>query len=68
MPQTNHPTDQLTRLVLALTFLVTLAPSPLAPGLWYTLPLTGTGSGFTQTVSVRLLVGGARVYLPVTLT
>jgi len=39
----------------------------LAPGLWYTIPITGVGGGFTQTASVRLLVGGARVYLPVTL-
>jgi hypothetical protein len=32
---------------------------------WYTVPITGVGGGFTQTASVRLLVGGARVYLPV---
>lgn len=39
----------------------------LMPGLWYTIPITGAGGGFTQTTSVWLLVGGARVYLPVTL-
>ncbi len=38
-----------------------------ANGVWYTLPITGAGGGFTRTASVRLLVGGARVYLPVTL-
>jgi hypothetical protein len=35
----------------------------LLPGLWYTIPITATG-GVTQTTSVGLLVGGARVYLP----
>ncbi|MBL7063149.1 MAG: right-handed parallel beta-helix repeat-containing protein [Anaerolineae bacterium] len=43
-------------------------PGPtLLPGLWYTIPITGTGGGVTRTVSVGLLVGGARVYLPVIL-
>lgn len=37
---------------------------PLIPGVWYTIPITATGSGITQTASVRLLVGGARIYLP----
>ncbi len=32
---------------------------------WHTIPITSTGGGFTRTASVRLLVGGARVYLPV---
>jgi hypothetical protein len=39
----------------------------LMPGLWYAVPITGSGGGFTQTASVELLVGGARVYLPLTL-
>jgi len=34
------------------------------PGLWYTISITGAGGGFTQTSSVSLLVGGARLYLP----
>jgi hypothetical protein len=38
----------------------------LLPSLWYTILITGVGSGFTQTADVRLLVGGARIYLPVT--
>jgi hypothetical protein len=47
------------------TFSVSDAHSaPLQPGLWYTLPVTASGDGFTQTVSLRLLVGGIRVYLP----
>jgi hypothetical protein len=44
------------------------------PGNWrnwaslrYTLPITATGGGITQSTSVSLLVGGAYVYLPVVL-
>ena len=36
----------------------------LLPGLWYTVPITGIGGGFTPTVNVSLLVGGGGVYLP----
>ena len=39
----------------------------LLPGLWYTIPITATGGGVTQSTSVGLLVGGARVWLPVVL-
>jgi len=40
-------------------------PGPvLLPGVWYTLPVTGTGGGITAATGVNLLVGGARVYLP----
>jgi hypothetical protein len=31
---------------------------------WHTLAITGMGGGFVRGVSVDLLVGGARVYLP----
>jgi hypothetical protein len=48
-----------------LTVTATHTGSALVPGLWYTLPITGTGVGFTRTTSVDLLVGGGRVYLPV---
>lgn len=42
-------------------------PGPvLLPGLWYSIPITAT-DGVTQALSVRLLVGGARLYLPVVL-
>jgi hypothetical protein len=36
----------------------------LPSGLWYTLPITASGGGSTQTTSVDLLVGGAQIYLP----
>jgi hypothetical protein len=40
-------------------------PGPtLLPGLNYWVPVTVTGGGVTQTVSVGLLVGGVRLYLP----
>jgi len=39
----------------------------LLPGLWYTIPITATSGGVTQSTSVGLLVGGARVWLPVAL-
>lgn len=35
-----------------------------ASNLWYRIPITATGGGFTQTLEVRLLVGGSQVYLP----
>jgi parallel beta-helix repeat protein len=40
---------------------------PLLPGVWYTIPITATGGGVTQTTDVQLLVGGTRTYLPVVL-
>ena len=50
------------------TLTVTSAHSgTLVPGLWYTIPITGTGGGFVRTANVGLLVGGARVYLPLVL-
>jgi hypothetical protein len=36
------------------------------PGLWYSIPITATND-ITRTTSVRLLVGGARLYLPIIL-
>lgn len=38
---------------------------PAFPGVWYTLPITATSNTVTQTNSVTLLVGGARLYLPI---
>ncbi|MFP4345221.1 MAG: hypothetical protein ACLFU8_11055 [Anaerolineales bacterium] len=35
-----------------------------ASNLWYQIPITATGGGFTQTLEVRLLIGGSQVYLP----
>jgi hypothetical protein len=40
---------------------------PLVPGQWFSIPITGTGGGLTQTVSASLLVGGVPVNLPVIL-
>jgi hypothetical protein len=39
------------------------APLP-AAGLWYTIPITGTGGGLTEKAAVRLLVGGRHIHLP----
>ncbi len=42
-------------------------PGPtLLPGEWYNVPITAT-NGVAQTTSVRLLVGGVRLYLPTVL-
>jgi hypothetical protein len=38
-----------------------------SPAIWYTLPITATGSGVTRVVNAGLLVGGVRVYLPAVL-
>jgi hypothetical protein len=51
----------------AITLTVSHDGSPAGQDMWHTVPITGTGGGFVQTASVRLLVGGARVYLPLTL-
>jgi hypothetical protein len=45
----------------------THAGSGLMPGLQYNIPIAGAAGGFTDNVNVRLLVGGAGVYLPLTL-
>lgn len=37
---------------------------PLLPGLWHSVPITAAGGGVTVTASARLLVGGARLSLP----
>jgi len=37
------------------------------PGLWYTVPIAGSGGGFAGAGNVGLLVGGMRVYLPTAL-
>ena len=56
-----NPTVATSGTVVSLT--VTHSGTP-SPGLWYTLPLTGTGGGFTYSTEVALLVGGRLVYLP----
>jgi hypothetical protein len=41
--------------------------APLIPGVWHTLPITATGASITQTLNISLLVGGARLNLPIVL-
>ncbi|MGC9396083.1 MAG: right-handed parallel beta-helix repeat-containing protein [Anaerolineae bacterium] len=53
--------------VATLTVTDTHAGSVLLPGLRYTIPITGSGGGATTGISVELLVGGTRVYLPLML-
>jgi hypothetical protein len=40
---------------------------PLAPGLWYSVPVTASGGSVVKTATLGLLVGGTRTYLPVIL-
>jgi hypothetical protein len=49
-----------------LTVTDTHSDTALLPGVWYDVPVTGTND-LTQTVYARLLVGGARIYLPLIL-
>ena len=36
-----------------------------SPPIWYSIPITATSTGVTHTTTVAVLIGGARVYLPV---
>jgi len=49
------------------TLTVTHDGSPAGQNAWYTFTITGTGGGFTRSADVSVLVGGSRIYLPVTL-
>ena len=59
-PTTLTPTGRAT-----LTVTDSHAGPSLLPGVWYTIPITATGGGITQTASARLLVGGINVWLPI---
>ncbi len=61
-PTTITPPGQAT-----LTITDTHTGTVLLPGLWYTVSITATGGGDTQTGGVGLLVGGMRLYLPLIL-
>jgi hypothetical protein len=37
-----------------------------SPAIWYSIPITATGSGVTRVVNAGLLINGKHVYLPVT--
>ena len=39
---------------------------PMQPGQWFTVPITATAGTLVQTVNMNVLIGGSRVYLPVT--
>jgi len=43
---------------------LTVADTEGEGGGYYSVPITITGGGFTQTTSVKLLVGGSQIYLP----
>ncbi|KPV48017.1 hypothetical protein SE17_40335, partial [Kouleothrix aurantiaca] len=47
-----------------LTLTDTSPPGPALPGTWRTVTVTATGGGKTRTLTVKLLVGGARVNVP----
>ena len=49
---------------MVVTLTISHDGSPAGQNLWHTIPVTGTGGGFTRTTRVRLLVGGTRLYLP----
>ena len=51
----------------SLTLIVTDTHPIGSPAIWYSLPITATGNGVTHVTQVGLLVGGARVHLPLVL-
>ncbi|MEE9617662.1 MAG: choice-of-anchor Q domain-containing protein [Anaerolineae bacterium] len=59
-----HPTAVTSSNQATLAITDTYTGSALLPGLWHTVSITATGGGATQTTAASLLVGGARVYLP----
>jgi len=38
-----------------------------SPAIWYSIPITATGSSVRHVVNVGLLIGGAKTYLPIAL-
>jgi hypothetical protein len=49
----------------SITLIVTDTHPSGSPAIWFSIPITATGNGVTHAVKAGLLVGGARVYLPV---
>jgi hypothetical protein len=43
----------------------TPTPGPLLPGLWYEIEVTAEGGANIQMITIRLLVGGSQVFLPI---
>ncbi len=48
----------------SITLIVTDTHPIGSPAIWYTIPITATGSSVTHYASVSVLVGGRKVYLP----
>jgi hypothetical protein len=48
----------------SITLIVTDTHPSGSPAIWYSIPITAAGNGVTHVVNAGLLVGGARVYLP----
>ncbi len=51
----------------AITLLVTDTHPIGSPAIWYSIPISATGSGVTHIMSAGLLIGGMKVYLPLVL-
>ena len=64
--RSSSPTQIIVPGHATLTVTDTHSGTVLLPGVWYDVPITGTND-LTQTVYARLLVGGARIYLPLVL-
>jgi hypothetical protein len=45
--------------------LIVTSSASISTSTWFTIPVTATSSGITQTIGVNLLVGGVRIYLPI---
>jgi hypothetical protein len=50
---------------VTLTLTDTHPPGPLFPGLWYEIEVTAEGGANIQMVTIKLLVGGSQVFLPI---
>lgn len=59
VPASLTPTGQATLVVTS------THAGPLLPGLYYSVPVTATAPGLTRTLTVGVLVGGVRVWVPV---
>jgi hypothetical protein len=51
----------------SIALIVTDTHSIVTPAIWYSIPITATGSGVTHVMQAGLLIGGERVYLPLVL-
>ena len=49
----------------SITLMVTDTHPIGSPAMWYSIPITATGSGVTHVSNVGLLIGGPKIYLPI---